>query len=96
MGNFKIGKKAKAIIVITFVAIYAIVTYILLRGQYLEYLELGQQYVEVFFTNLKYANTATAITTAITTAIIASIILNLVFIFTPPKFPNNISLYFQP
>ena len=54
MKNFKIGKKARVILVIAFIAIYALVTYISLRGQYLEYLELGEQYVEKFLTDIKY------------------------------------------
>ena len=52
--KFRISKKLRAIIVIAFIAIYVIGTYISLRGQYLEYVELGQQYVEKFFTDIKY------------------------------------------
>ena len=54
MKNFKIGKKARVILVIAFIAIYVLITYISLRGQYLEYLELGEQYVEKFLTDIKY------------------------------------------
>ena len=43
--KFRISKKMRAIIVIAFIAIYALGTYISLRGQYLEYVELGEQYV---------------------------------------------------
>ena len=50
----KIGKKTRAILVIAFIAIYLLITYITLRGQYLEYMELGPQYVEKFFTDVKY------------------------------------------
>jgi len=52
--NFKMGKKAKAILVIAFIAIYLLITYISLRGQYLEYIELGEQYVEKFLTDIRY------------------------------------------
>jgi len=52
--NFKIGKKTKALIVIAFIAIYILVSYISLRGQYLEYVELGEQYVQKFYTDIKY------------------------------------------
>ena len=52
--KIKISNKIKPILVIAFIAIYLLVTYISLRGQYLEYSELGEQYVEVFFTNIKY------------------------------------------
>lgn len=54
MGKFKIGKKTRAILVIAFIAIYLLITYISLRGQYLEYMELGQQYVEKFITDIRY------------------------------------------
>ena len=52
--EFKIGKKTRAILVIAFIAIYLLITYISLRGQYLEYVELGEQYVQKFFTDIKY------------------------------------------
>ena len=58
----KIGKKTRAIVVIAFIAIYLLITYITLRGQYLEYLELGAQYVEKFFTDIKYKYSIMAIT----------------------------------
>ena len=54
MEKFKIGKKARTVIVIAFIAIYLFVTYISLRGQYLEYTELGEQYVQKFLTDIKY------------------------------------------
>lgn len=37
-----------------FILIFTIVTYINLRGTYLEYKELGENYVQAFFTNLSY------------------------------------------
>lgn len=42
------------ILVIVFIAIFAIVSYIQVRGSYLEYLELGENYLDVFYTNLIY------------------------------------------
>ena len=52
--KFKIGKATRAIIVIAFIVIYLLFTYVSLRGQYLEYLELGEQYVEKFLIDIKY------------------------------------------
>ena len=52
--KLKIGKATRAIIVIAFIVIYLLVTYVSLRGQYLEYLELGEQYVEKFLIDIKY------------------------------------------
>ena len=46
--------KLRMILVIIFILIFLIVTFIILRGSYLEYKELGEAYVNEFFTNLKY------------------------------------------
>lgn len=46
--------KIRMILVIVFIAIFAIVSYIQVRGSYLEYLELGENYLDVFYTNLIY------------------------------------------
>lgn len=50
----KFSKKMRTITVIAFILIYIFITYISLRGQYLEQLELGEQYVQSFYTNIKY------------------------------------------
>ena len=54
--NLKTKKKNKSrmIIVLIFLILFAIVTYIFLRGSYLEYKELGESYVQEFLTNLKF------------------------------------------
>ena len=54
ISKFRISKKIRAILVIAFIALYLIITYVSLRGQYLEYLELGEHYVEKFLTDIKY------------------------------------------
>lgn len=46
--------KLRMILVILFLLIFAGISYIQLRGSYLEYSELGEQYLNVFFTNLTY------------------------------------------
>ncbi len=48
-------------LVILFILIFAAVSYVQLRGSYLEYLELGKQYVSVFKTNLIYRYSIMAI-----------------------------------
>ena len=40
--------KIKNILVIAFILIYLLCTYITLRGEYLECLELGEQYIQNF------------------------------------------------
>ena len=57
------GKKSKTrmLLVLLFLLVFAIVSYIQLRGSYLEYLELGEKYTEIFFTNLKYKYSIMAI-----------------------------------
>ncbi len=46
--------KKRMILVIIFIAIFFLISYITLRGSYLEYKELGENFVNVFFTNLEY------------------------------------------
>ena len=46
--------KTRMLLVLLFILIFAIVSYIQLRGSYLEYLELGEKYTSIFFTNLKF------------------------------------------
>ena len=48
------NSKIRMILVILFILIFAIISYIQVRGSYLEYLELGENYVDVFYTNLAY------------------------------------------
>ncbi len=51
----KNGKsKTRMILVILFLIIFAGISYIQLRGSYLEYKELGEQYIQVFYTNNIY------------------------------------------
>lgn len=49
--------KTRVILVLLFIALFSVISYISLRGSYLEYKELGKNYTEVFFTNLKYKYT---------------------------------------
>ena len=46
--------KARIIIVIAFLVFFVAVSYVQLRGNYLEYKELGESYVKIFYTNLSY------------------------------------------
>ena len=46
--------KIRMILVIVFILLFLVISYISLRGSYLEYKELGQNYEQVFFTNMQY------------------------------------------
>lgn len=46
--------KVRMILVIAFILIFLLVSYISLRSEYLEFKELGENFEQVFFTNLKY------------------------------------------
>ncbi len=50
----KKNNKTRMILVIIFLLLFAGVSYIGLRGSYLEYLELGEKYTKIFYTNLTY------------------------------------------
>ena len=82
----KIGKKTRAILVIAFIAVYLIVTYITLRGQYLEYVELGEQYVEKFFTDVKYKYSIMGIT---------FIFLSIILYFTNKGIKKGLKPFFE-
>ncbi len=49
--------KHRMIIVLLFIAVFALLTYVNLRGSYLQYQDLGENYIQVFSTNLKYKYT---------------------------------------
>ena len=49
--------KTRVILVLLFIALFSVISYISLRGSYLEYKELGENYTEVFFTNIIYMTT---------------------------------------
>ena len=55
--NKKKSSKVRMILVIIFLLLFAVVSYIQLRGSYLEYMGLGVQYIKVFETNLIYQYT---------------------------------------
>ena len=46
--------KARKIIISIFIVLFAIITFIDLRGEYLQYKELGDNFIEVFKTNIQY------------------------------------------
>lgn len=52
--NQKKKSKLRMVLVLTFIAIFLIITYVVLKGSYLEYKELGAEYINVFWTNIKY------------------------------------------
>ena len=49
------------LLVILFLIIFAIISYVQLRGSYLEYLELGESYTNIFKTNITYRYTIMAV-----------------------------------
>ena len=50
----KIKNKSRVKLVVLFLAIFAMISYVGLRGSYLEYLELGEKFTSVFYTNITY------------------------------------------
>ena len=86
MKKIKIGKKTRAILVIAFIAIYLIVTYISLRGQYLEYLELGEQYVEKFVKDVQYKYSIMAI---------SFVFLSVILYFTNRGIKKGLKIFFE-
>lgn len=52
--NKKDKNRTRMILVILFLLIFAGISYIQLRGNYLEFKELGEQYIDIFYTNITY------------------------------------------
>lgn len=52
--NKKKKNRTRMILVLLFLLLFAGISYIELRGSYLEYLELGQNYTNIFYINLTY------------------------------------------
>ena len=50
----KIKNKSRVKLVVLFLIIFAITSYVGLRSSYLEYLELGEKFTSVFYTNITY------------------------------------------
>lgn len=48
-------RKVRTYIVLLFIALVAIVGYIIYRGEYLEILEIGEQYTSIFWQNVNYS-----------------------------------------
>ena len=46
--------KIRVLLVLLFLALFSLVTYVILKGSYLEYKELGENYISVFWTNITY------------------------------------------
>ena len=59
--NKKGKNRTRMFLVLLFIAVFALVSYIQLRGSYLEYQELGEQCIQIFYTNLIYKYTIMAI-----------------------------------
>ena len=57
----KKNSKTRMFFVILFLLIFAAISYVQLRGSYLEYLELGQEYTNIFKTNITYRYTIMAV-----------------------------------
>ena len=57
----KKNSKTRMLLVILFLLIFAVISYVQLRGSYLEYLELGESYTNIFKTNSFYRYTIMAV-----------------------------------
>ena len=86
INKFRISKKMRAIIVIAFIAIYVLGTYVSLRGQYLEYVELGEQYVQKFVTDIKYKYSIMGI---------SFVLLSIIFYFTNRGIKKGLKPFFE-
>lgn len=80
------NSKLRMMLVILFLLVFSGVSYVQLRGSYLEYLELGSQYVDVFKTNLIYRYSIMAIN---------FVFLYIVIYFTNRGIKKGLKLFFE-
>lgn len=59
--NTEKKSKTRMLLVLLFLVVFALYSYVNLRGSYLEYMELGEQYINIFKTNLVYQYSIMAI-----------------------------------
>lgn len=76
----------RRIAVIIFLSLFTLINYITLRGSYLEYKELGENYISVFSTNLKYEYSVMAIN---------FIVLYIVMYFTGRGIKKGLKVFFD-
>ena len=79
-------KNARLIFVIIFLVFLAIGMYISIRGEFLEYKELGQNYISVFKTNMKYKYSIMGI---------SFVLFYLILFFTNKKIKKGLSPFFK-
>lgn len=84
--NKKEKNKTRMILVILFLFVFAGISYIQLRGSYLEYKELGEQYINIFYTNIFYKYTIMAIN---------FVILYFIIYFTNRGIKKGLKLFFE-
>ena len=82
----KSKKKTRMILVLLFIFIFLVISYIQLRGSYLEYKELGENFVEVFFTNLTYKYSIMAIN---------FVLLYIIIYFTNRGIKKGLKVFFE-
>ncbi len=57
----KVKGKARMMIVLAFIVLASVITYILFRAQYLEVLEIGENYLKIYWQNIQYTLISMAI-----------------------------------
>ena len=78
--------KIRMIIVIAFLIVFALATFISLRGSYLETLEIGENYLEVFWKNVRYKYVTMAV---------VSLLLFLVLYLTNRSIKKGLKNFFE-
>ena len=79
-------KKSRMYLVLLFLLLTAVVMYVIYRGNYLEILELGENYLPIFWRNIAY--------TSITFAINFLVLFILIY-FTNRKIKNGLKPFFD-
>ena len=67
--------KRRMFIVLLFIVLVAIIGYVIFRGEYLEILEIGKEYVDIFWQNVNYMS--------------ITFVINFIFLFIVMYLNNN-------
>lgn len=81
-----IKKKSRMYLVLLFLALTAVVMYVIYRGNYLEILELGENYLPIFWRNIAYMSI---------TFIVNFLVLFILIYLTNRKIKNGLKPFFD-
>ena len=78
--------RIRVLLVILFIILFALISFISIRGNFLQYKEIGENYIESFWTNMKYKYIIFGIN---------FVLLYILFYFTNRGIKNGLKTFFD-